>query len=402
MRLAMLEPLRHRDFRLLWVGQTVSMLGNGLYSVALPFQILQLGGTPVQLGTGFTFFTAAQLLTVLFGGAIVDRLPRRRIILATDLLSALVVATVAGLGLARRLTIPEIYALSAFEGAAFSFYLPAMQAILPELVPADVLMPGNALRGLSNQAGRVFGPLLGGVLVAAAGPPVAFALDAATFAFSFCVFLFSRPPAHEPPPPKPILSDIRDGFAFTFSVPWLWASIVGFALINGFYFAGFSVALPLLVLHNLRGTAATFGFIGAAAGVGELVGGLVVGNIRFRRLGVAMYLFNGLIGLGFLGYGVVPLLPVVFFAAFAFAWAIVIANTLWETNLQKFVPRELLGRVNSVDSFGSWLIGPVAPLLAGAATAHTGPQVIFLVGGAVSFVYWTGSLLVLRSVRELE
>ena len=400
-RLPMLEPLRHRDFRLLWIGQTVSMVGNGLYSVALPFQILQLGGTPVQLGTGFTFFSAAQLLTALFGGAMVDRLPRRRVILTIDLLSTLVVGAVAALGVARRLTIPEIYAVSAFEGAAFAFYLPAMQAIMPELVPSEVLAPGNALRALSNQAGRVVGPLAGGLIVAAAGPPAAFAIDAATFAVSFSVFLFARPPAHEPPPPKPILSDIRDGFAFTFSVPWLWASIIGFAIINGFYFAGFSVALPLLVLRNLHGTAAMFGLIGSAAGVGELVGGLLVGNVRVRRLGIAMYLFNGLIGLGFFGYGVAPLLPVVLFAAFAFALAIVIANTLWETNLQKFVPRQLLGRVNSVDNFGSWLIGPFAPLLAGAAIVHTGPAAIFLVGGAISFAYWTGSLLVLRSVREL-
>lgn len=401
-RLPMLEPLRHRDFRLLWIGQTVSMVGNGLYSVALPFQILQLGGTPLQLGTAFTFFTAAQLLMALFGGAIVDRLPRRRVILATDLLSALVVGAMAGLGVARHLTIPEIYAVSAFEGAALSFYFPAMQAIMPELVPSEVLVPGNALRGISNQAGRVVGPLAGGLIVAAAGPPVAFAVDAATFAFSFAVFMFSTPPVHEPPPRRPILSEIGDGFAFTFSVPWLWASIIGFAIINGFYFAGFSVALPLLVLHNLHGTAAIFGLIGAAAGAGELVGGLLVGNVRVRRLGIAMYLFNGLIGLGFLGYGVAPVLPVVLSAAFAFALAIVIANTLWETNLQKFVPRRLLGRVNSVDNFGSWLVGPIAPLLAGAAVLHTGPQVIFLVGGAVSFVYWTGSLLVLRSVRELR
>src|SRR5579859_2235202 len=130
----MLEPLRHRDFRLLWIGQTVSMLGNGLYSVALPFQILQLGGTPLQLGTGFTVFSIAQLLTILFGGAIVDRLPRRRVILATDLLSAVVVGVLAALGLARHLTIVDLYVGSAFFGAAFSFYTPAMSAIMPELM----------------------------------------------------------------------------------------------------------------------------------------------------------------------------------------------------------------------------------------------------------------------------
>src|SRR6202030_4539862 len=125
-RLTILEPLRHRDFRLLWVGQSVSMLGNALYSVALPFQILQLKGTPLQLGTGFTIFSVAQLLTVLFCGAIVDLLPRRRVILATDLVSAVVVGAVALLGLTGRLEIAHLYLASAFFGAAFSFYTPAM------------------------------------------------------------------------------------------------------------------------------------------------------------------------------------------------------------------------------------------------------------------------------------
>jgi predicted MFS family arabinose efflux permease len=402
MCLEMLRPLGHRDFRLLWIGQTVSNLGNGLYSVALPFQILQLGGTPLQLGTGFTVYTSAQLVTTLLGGAIVDRLPRRRVILASDLLSALVVGALAGLGLLRHLTIVEVYAASAFFGATTSFYYPAMSAITPELVPGDVLIAGNALRGMSSQASRVLGPLFGGFVVTALGPPAAFAIDAATFLFSFGMFTFSRPPGHEPPPRKPILSDIREGVAFTFSVPWLWISIVGFTLTNAFFFAGFSVALPLLVLHTLHGTATTFGVIGAVAGTGELVGGLVVGNLRVKRFGVGVYTFSALLGLGFLLYGAAPYLAVVLAGAFTFALMIVMSNTTWETALQKHVPRQLLGRVTSVDNFGSWLIAPVAPLLSAAAIGISGPSVIFVAGGLIDFAYWISMLLLVRSVRELE
>jgi len=401
-RLTILEPLRHRDFRLLWVGQSVSMLGNALYSVALPFQILQLKGTPLQLGTGFTIYSIAQLVTILFGGAIVDRLPRRRVILASDLISAVVVGAVALLGMTGRLQIAHLYVASAFFGAAFSFYTPAMSAIMPELVPSDVLVPGNALRGLSGQTARVIGPLLGGLIVTAAGPPVAFGLDAASFAISFGVFFFARPPRHEAPPPMPLLAQIREGVSFTFSVTWLWVAIVGFAVTNGFYFAGFSVALPLLVLKVLMGTPATFGFIGTAAGLGEVVGGLLVGNLKIKRLGVGIYIFSGLLGVGFAGYGIAPALPVILVAAFAFAVAIIMANTLWESALQKHVPRRLLGRVNSVDSFGSYLVAPVAPILAAAAIGRVGPGAIFLVGGLFSFAWWIGALLLVRSVRELE
>src|SRR5260370_18372795 len=147
----MLAPLRHRDFRLLLFGQTVSIFGNQLSFVALPFQILALKGTALQLGTGFTIFATAQLATILFGGALVDRLSRRRVILGTDLISGVVVGAVAWLGVAHRLEISHLYILSAFFGATFSFYTPAMQAIMPELVPKEILVPGNALRAVSRQ-----------------------------------------------------------------------------------------------------------------------------------------------------------------------------------------------------------------------------------------------------------
>jgi MFS family permease len=401
-RLAILAPLRQRDFRLLFIGQTVSVVGNQLYSVALPFQILALGGSPVQLGTGFAFFGAAQLVTLLFGGALVDRLPRRRVILAMDLLSAVVVGVVAVLGFTHRLQIPELYVLSAFFGFTYSFYTPALSAIMPDLIPAEVLVPGNALRGLSIQSARVIGPLLGGVVVTAFGPPWAFALDAATFAFSFAVFLSSRPPERQPAPRKPLLVEIRDGLVYTFSVSWLWISIVGFAATNAFFFAGFSVALPLLVLTVLHGTAAIYGFVGTAGGIGSVLGGLIVGNVHFKRLLLGTYLFSGLLGLAFAIYGLAPLVPVVALGALAFNICIVIANTHWESALQRYVPPNLLGRVISVDNFGSWLVSPLAPLLGGLALQHIGPEQMFVLGGLAAACYWAIASVIVQPGLRLD
>jgi MFS family permease len=325
--LRILEPLRHRNFRLLWIGQSVSQIGNALYYVALPFQILALGGTPLQLGFGFTAFSTAQLVVILFGGAIVDRLPRRRVIVASDFASGVVVGVVALLGITGHLQIAHLYVASALFGVAFSFYTPAMNAIMPELVPKDVLIAGNSLRGLAGQSARVVGPLLGGLVVARAGPPLAFAIDAATFFFSFVVFFLANPPRREPPPRTSLLSQMREGLAFTFSVKWIWLTIVGFGFTNGFYFAAFTVALPLLVLNILHGSAATFGLIGAAGGVGEVIGGLLAGSLRIRRIGLALYAGNALLGISAAGYGV-PLLAIVLFAAAGFGACIVFTNTL--------------------------------------------------------------------------
>ena len=399
MRLAILRPLRHRNFRLLFAGQTVSMVGNQLYVVALPFQILALKGSALQLGTGFAIFASAQLVTILFSGALVDRLPRRAVILTMDALSAIVVGAVAVLGLTHRLEIPHLYVLSAFFGATFAFYTPALSAIMPELIPADVLVAGNALTGLGRQSARVLGPLLGGLIVATSGAPAAFALDAATFAFSFAVFYFSSTPPREHSAGRNLLREIKEGFAYTFSVTWIWMSIVGFAATNGFFFAGFTVALPILVLDVLKGNAATYGVISAAGGLGEVAGGLLVGNLHFKKLVVGTYIFSALLGLSFAVYGIAPVLPFVMLGGFLFSFCIVASNTHWDSSLQTFVPRQLLGRVTSIDYFGSFLVGPIAPLLAAAAIARLGPSAIFVAGGLVTFAYWALAMAVTKPDR---
>jgi MFS family permease len=400
-RLRILEPLRHRDFRLLWIGQSVSQIGTALYYVALPFQILALGGSPLQLGLGFTIFASAQLLVILLGGALVDRLPRRRVILASDFSSGIIVGVVALVGMTGHLQISHLYVASALFGVAFSFYTPAMNAIMPELVPKDVLLAGNSLRGLAGQSARVVGPLLGGVLVAKSGSSVAFAIDAGTYFFSFAIFLLAKPPQRELPPHTSLLSQVREGLAFTFSVRWIWLTIVGFGFTNGFYFAAFTVALPLLVINVLHGSAATFGLIGAAGGVGEVIGGLLAGNLHVRRLGLAIYTANAAIGLSGIAYGI-PLLPIVLVGAAGFGASIVFSNALWDSAIQKHVPPDLIGRVTSIDFFGSFLVGPVAPIAAAAAIPLIGPAAIFLIAGGVSIIYSVFATALNRSIRELE
>jgi hypothetical protein len=184
-------------------------------------------------------------------------------------------------------------------------------------------------------------------------------------------------------------------------VKWIWVTIVGVGFTNGFYFAAFTVALPLLVTKVLHGSAATFGVIGAAGGVGEVIGALLAGNLRVRKLGLAIYAANAAIGLSSIGYGV-PLLPVVLLGAAGFGASIVFSNTLWDTAIQKHVPADLIGRVTSIDWFGSILVGPVAPIAAAAAIPLIGPGALFLIAGGVSIIYAVVAPAVNRSIRDLE
>lgn len=398
---AVLVPLRHRDFRLLWSGQTVSIFGNFIYGVAVPFQILALGGSALQLGIGASIASIAMILSLLVAGAVVDRLPRRRVILVSDLISGVVTMVVAVLGFSGALRIEHLYVAAAFFGIAFSFTGPAISAIIPELIPADVLVPGNAVQGLSRQIAQVGGPVVGGAVVALSGAPMAFALDALTFFFSFLAvsLVTSRPT--EQRIALPFVRQIRDGLAFTFSITWLWITIFLWAFINMANSGPFVVALPLLVRDVLLGDARTYGAIIAAMGAGEVIGTFTISQMRVRRVGIAIYAWAMVAAVASIVLGLAPLLPVIMAMFAVRGLSIVGFGVLWQSALQRHVPREMLGRVVSIDWFGAVLMGPVAPVVFAGIVDAIGPAASFVLGGVASLVLLVPPLAV-RSIRELD
>jgi MFS family permease len=395
------EPLRHRDFRLLWTGQTLTLLGTFVSTIAYPFQILQLGGSAFELGIGVSLFTGASLVFLLIGGAVADRVARRTLIIATELGGGMIVGIIAILGFAGALQMWHLYVSYALFGAVSAFSVPALGAIIPELVPEDVLVAGNAVQGLSRQSARVGGPIVGGVLVATAGPSVAFAFDAVTFFLSAGAVALTRARPLVDEARRSILREIREGFAFVFSVQWLWVTIFGWSLIVAAFIGAVAVGLPLLVTTVLGGGAELYGLISAAVGVGEAIGATGIAQIRVRRTGLAMYLFGALSGVAFLIYGLVPNVPGALVASAIQGLSFACFGVLWVTALQVHVPRRLLGRVTSVDYFGGTLLAPVAPIGAAVLAQSQGPAFVFVVAGAITIVLTLAALL-LPSIRNLE
>lgn len=198
-----------------------------------------------------------------------------------------------------------------------------------------------------------------------------------------------------------ILGDIREGFAFVFATQWLWVTIFGWSLVNAGFIGAFVVGLPLLVTETLRAGAIAFGVITAAMGVGEAVGAAAIGQVRIRRAGIAMYLFAVVGGVGLLVYGLVPTLPGALIASLLIGFSFVCFGVLWESALQRHVPRQMLGRVTSVDWFGGTLLGPIAPIAAALISEAYGPPALFIVAGSIATVF-TLLGLVLPSIRRLE
>jgi MFS family permease len=400
-RFRVLLPLRHRDFRLLLTGQTISTFGNFLFAVALPFQVFALGGSAVELGLVFGIRAGMTLLLLLFGGAIADRLERRRIILASDFINGAVMTAIGALGLAGALRVEHLYVQGVVFGITGAFFSPALNAIIPDLVPNEILVQGNALRGFSRQAAGVIGPLAGGLLVATAGPSWAIVIDGVTFFASFIALSLATPTDLIGRARQPMLRAIGEGVQFVRSRPWLWFTTANFTVINGLLFGPLGVVLPIFVRDVLHGDARLFGGISAAVVVGEVIGGVVIAQVRIRSLPIAWYGATVLSALAFIGYGVFASVVPVLLCAIGFGIGLAGAGVLWSTALQRHVPRELRGRVNSLNQFGEMLLGPVTPAAYGAALIAFPPTALLIASGAI-IVVLCAPVLIFPSLRQLE
>src|SRR5688500_13724588 len=188
-----LRSLKHRSFALLWTGQTTSRLGDSLYRIALSWWVLEKTGSAVAMGTVLVFSQIPMLIFLLIGGVVVDRLPRLRVMFVSDILSGLVILSVAVFSWLDLLPIWHIYIASMIFGFVEAFFFPAYQAVIPQITPPEVLTSANALSGLSLRLTGIVGPALGAALVAAGGTSVTFGLDALSFFISaLCILPMLR------------------------------------------------------------------------------------------------------------------------------------------------------------------------------------------------------------------
>lgn len=398
----MLAPLRHRDFRLLWTGQTVSTFGNYVRSVALPFQMLALGASPLELGLAVTIRIATEIVFLLLGGAIADRVPRRTLIIASDLAGGCTVAVVAILSAGGQLRIEHVYVAAAVLGGAGAFLAPAYNAIIADLVPHDILRAGNAARLLGRSLARIAGPTVGGIAVAASGPALAFGIDALTFFFSFATLLLASPPRRAEMPEGPIRHEIGRGFAYVFSVPWLWTTTIYFMLVNVAYAGQSGVMTPLLVRDVLAGGAETYGAISSAYGVGTIFASVAIAHLVTRRPGIVMFAFEMLAAVSVLAIGLIPSVPTAALFIALSGVGLASSTVIWEALLQRQVPERMRGRVSSIDLLGNSVINPLGPLGAAVLIGYIGPAQTFVVAGAYAVTLASIALLAspLRSLVE--
>jgi MFS family permease len=403
-RVNLLAPLRHRDFRLLWAGMTISLIGDGVFLVAMAWQAYELWNAPAALsilGIGMTIPTIAFLLPA---GVLSDRLDRRWLMLFADAGRAVVIGMLAGLSLAGLLNFWELLALVALYGIGTAFFIPAFDAIVPDLVPTADLAAANALDQFVRPISlRLVGPALGGALVAGLGTGSAFALDAASFAAStVAVFLVRAPLHHRSVGGESPLQAVKDGLRFVRRRVWLWGTLLSAAFAYLAFLGPAEVLLPYVIKNDLHASADDLGLVFAAGGLGAVGSALLMGQRGHPSRDVTvMYGTWTLATLAVAGYGLATAPWQLMVACLLFNALETAGTIVWATIKQRHVPASMLGRVSSLD----WLISigllPLSFALTAPVAALVGARATLVGAAAVGGLITLGALFLPR-MREIE
>ena len=383
-RLRVLDALRHRDFRLLWAGQTVSQVGDAAFVVALGWRAFTLTHKASSLGIVLMVESFGLVATLLIG---------------SDGARAAVIGALAALDATGHLSFGVLIAFVALHGLGSGLFQPAFGGIVPLLVEEPSLGSANALVGISRQAAFVVGPALAGGIYGLAGSSAIFAVDAASFVVSATFLVFARPRVYERGPAERLRRELTTGFRYVVQVPWLWITIGTFSLVLLVGYAALQVLLPKLVEQAWHGGVGAYGLLFTLQGVGMVFGSVVLGQTApTRRRGTLIYglfvansAFGVLLGLS-PWYGGAAALQV------GRGFCIGFAITLWDTMLMQRVPQQMLARVISMDWFGSLGLMPAGLGIWAALSGLAAPGTLI----AASSAFCTALFLLGLSDRRIR
>jgi MFS family permease len=411
----MFEALRERDFRLLFTGQAISLIGSSVTTIALAFAVLEIShDSYTDVGLVMAAGLVPLVAFLLIGGVWADRLPRQWVMLVSDVVRFVCQAVMAWLLVSGRATIAELVVLQFVRGAAEAFFRPAQAGLVPQTVSAGRLQQANALRGLTESLGVTVGAALGGVLVATVGSGWAIGIDSLSYLAS-AAFLWelrnltpmralaalpsrsvdegpwivageghaALAPDDRDGGDSSFLRDLYEGWHEFRSRTWLWVMVCEAMVFHLVIIAPFMVLGPAVARQSLGGATA-WGAILAALGVGQVVGGAI---------GLRLQPARPLLLCGWL-----TLLEVPLFAFFALKYdttaliaaaglcgvSAALVNVLWETTLQEQIPAEALSRVSAFDLMGSLAFYPLGMAVAGPIAAVIGVAGSFAVAGGAT------------------
>ena len=386
--IAIFEPLRDRDFALLWMGMAISLLGDGIYFVAIAWQVLRLENAAAALSLVGVAWTVPQVLFLLFAGVMSDRFDRRKVLVLADVTRAVAIGGIGFLTIAGSVELWHILVLVAFYGTGDALFMPAFGAIVPDIVPSNRLVEANSLDQFVRPLMlRFAGPAVGGLIVTAVGAGPAFLIDAGTFGLSaLCILLMRRTArsTRDTAGPSGIMREISEGLRFVRTQTWLWVSLVAQAVGLLCFFGPLQVLVPIIVKDNLNGTAGDYGIVLAAGGVGAIIASIAMAQRGLPRRSVTVMFMNLAAGtFVFTFFAVVHSTWQAMLVSFFMTAMFTVGIIVWGTLMHKLVPSALLGRVSSLDWMVSTTLIPLSFALTGPIAHTIGEEATMAGAGAL-------------------
>lgn len=390
-------PLADRRFRLLWVGQSASAVGDQIVPVALALAVLDASGSASDLGLVLAAEAVPRLLLLLAGGVWADRLSRQKVMLGADVVNLVAQLAMGVELLSGSVDVAHLMVLSACSGAAGAFFAPAATALVPATVVPAQLSRANALLGISQQAASVVGPALATGIVLSVGGGWAMIINAATFAVSIATLMALRVP-HTAVARQGFRTELAQGWHELRRRRWYWTNVLSHAGWN-LGRATFQTLGPLVAVRSLGGDLA-WGLIVQGSMIGALVGAVVALRVRPSRPLVVANLGLATGGLPLVLLAIPAPAMVVAVAAAVMYAGLTTMQALWNTAVQQNVPGETLSRVSAYDWLVSLGLNPLGLALAGPLGERIGVSTT-LIGAAVVLSGSSLAVLAVPDVRAL-
>ncbi|MFE3200290.1 MFS transporter [Embleya sp. NPDC059237] len=390
-----------RRFRLLFLARTISVLAAAFGPVALAFGVLDLPGAgATTLTIVLTAQTVPQIALMLFGGVVADRISRTRLMLTAELASAAAFFGLATMFVTGHAPVWGIALLAAATGIALALYYPALTGVVPEIVPDEHLQTANGVLRLGVNSARLLGMAAAGGAVALVGAGWALAVNGVGLVLSAALLAALRPTPGTDRGRTSMVSDLREGWREFASRRWLWVIVLQFAFVIAAMQAAFGVLGPVVAKADLGGAPA-WSTILVGQGLGTLAGVFVAIRLRPRRplLVATSMVFAVALPIALLGIGA-PVY-VVAVGAFVTGTAFDVFGVMWETTMQREIPREALSRVAAYDGLGSFMFGPLGLVAAAPLADAVGAHHALLLCAALIVLVTVGALAV-PEVRNLR
>lgn len=390
-----LTPFLHRSYRRLAVALLLSTFASGVWTVALVWEVIRMGGGPAQLSVVATSSAVGILLPALLGGVVADRVPQKRILLGVATIELAGISTVALLSAVGATQIWHLSAVCFLTGVGMAFYYPAYSAWLPSLVPESDLQAVNGFEGMVRPTiGQAVGPGTAGLVVGAMSPAAALTVAAIACLAGLAALtavpltpVRRDPDAERQAPIRAVAHDVAEGFGYMMRTPWLLATLVFASLMILVMMGPMEVLVPFLMKDRLGGGPGSHAMVLAAFGIGGAVGSFAMASIKMpRRYLTVMIMTWGVGCLPFVLIGRATGIWQVVASALVLGVLFSAPMVIWGTLLQRRVPAGLLGRVASLDFFISASLMPVSMALAGPVSEAIGLRTTFLIAGVVPII----------------